>query len=133
MPLKLQIYTLMKIFCKANEHYGDPIAEMDNIDWLAYIQDDLNFQENLETFERNYPDYLWSIPKTQKEKKQMWHKEFDPKTNSYIYTMNTKIKPHETNSKSKTYKHGRIQVTVNKKWIGYKAKISVRIPKKSHH
>lgn len=136
MPKALQIYTYKRIFLSANADLEDPEAEMENVDWESVIDDTLTFGENRQNLEENYPQYSWESPK--EERKHKWQSEYSD--DSVVYTTEVAIKPHEVKreydtqlqgTKSRNYRHGRIQVTVDERWIGHKAKISVRIPAKT--
>jgi len=123
MPINLQICTLKRIFLRANRHLKDPSAEMYNIGWET-LDSTLGLDENIQSFEEEYPQYLWRVPN--REVKQEWEEEFDSEGNSIGFTKRVEVKPNKVKSKGKFYVVGRIQVTTDKKWIGRMAKILVR-------
>jgi len=130
MPIPLQIYNFKRLFLRANDDLDDPYAEMDNIDWKASLDKTLHFRENLHNFEEEYPQYRWTVPKKKKALEKIKHewKKFAVRDKFVVYTTKVKIKPHKVKAKHRTYLHGRIQVTVDQKWIGHKATVSLRIP-----
>ena len=130
MPIPLQIYNFKRVFLKANPYLEDPYAEMYNIDWKGILDNTLHFMENVRNLEEEYPQYRWRVPKKNKapEKTQHDWKKFGVRGNFVVYTTKAEIKPHKVKAKHRTYLHGRIQVTVDRKWIGRKAMVSVRVP-----
>ena len=127
MPIPLQIFNLKRRFLSANAVLDDPHAEMDEIDWKA-IDSTLRFSENLHLFEQNYPQYNWRIQKKEKSLRDEWQVREASGSKYLVYSTKVAIKPHKVKAKNKSYLHGRIQLTVDRKWIDRKAKIIVRIP-----
>jgi len=125
MPINLQICNLKRIFLRENRHLKDPSAEMYNIDWEATVDSTLGLDENIQSFEQEYPQYLWRVPIGNPRKaKQEWRKLM--RKDCIIYTKKVEIKSQKVKAKGRVYVVGRIQVTTDKKWIGRKAKILVR-------
>jgi len=130
MPVSLQIHNLKRVFVRANPYLEDPYAEMDNIDWVEILDKTLHFDENLHNFEEEYPQYRWRVPKKKKSPEKTRHewKKVAVRNKINVYTTKVEIKPHKVKAKNRTYLHGRIQVSVDKKWIGCRATISVGVP-----
>lgn len=130
MPKALQIENFKRLFLRANDDYDDPDAEMANIDFENAVEDDLSFRENLRNFEEQYPQYRWKVPKKNPlgEERPVWKSKFDLEGNTVAYTAIVLVKPHRVTAKNRTYLHGRIQATVDRKWIGCKAKVSIQVP-----
>jgi len=130
MPKSLQIRNFKRVFLRANPYLEDPYAEMENIDWEGIVDDTLRFGENMENLEEEYPRYRWRVPRKNKAPEKARHewKKIAVRDDFDVYTTKVEIKPHKVKAKHRTYLHGRIQVTVNRKWIGRKATVSVCIP-----
>jgi hypothetical protein len=130
MPKSLQIHNFKRAFLRANSYLKDPYAEMDNIDWEGILDSTYHFEENIRNLEEAYPQYRWKVPEKRKELERIrpeW-KKFAVRDDFDVYTTKVEIKPHKVKAKHRAYLHGRIQVTVDRKWIGRKATVSVRIP-----
>jgi hypothetical protein len=133
MPEGLQIYNLKRLFYKLN-----PGGNFEDID-LDLIDPTASFPENLEIIKGENWRYRWEIKKRKKKArvKNIIHWKHRCPNGTHYYTSSVPIKQHamtikQKNSKGRTkeYKklYGRIQVIVDKKWIGRDAKIIVRIP-----
>jgi len=126
MPRNFQIYLLKKLFTKANADRGDLWDEMDNIEW-GDVDGKWSYEENLGMLEQNYPQYNWRIFKPETPK-ATWEQAVNERTGSVVYKGTFVVKPHTVKVGKKRYVLGRIQVSVDKSWIGRKARIFIRIP-----
>jgi hypothetical protein len=65
MPLRLQKYTILKIFNRLN-----PDAEPDNLDW-DWLDDESLLDENLLNMKQGNPDYVWNDPLDEQDIERM--------------------------------------------------------------
>lgn len=136
MNLGLQKYKLRRILAKANPHlksliwlpvgiFGD---ETD--DWEDLLDPDLTFPENIDEMKQRFPRVLWKVPKKRPSpNKPTWKKEMHDCAGQdhrgHFEAYDILIKPHRVSSNGKTYLHGRIQLTLDKRLIGREAKVTV--------
>jgi hypothetical protein len=111
---------------KANAERLDLWNEMDNVEW-GDVDAKGSYEENLDLLERYYPQYSWRIFKPE-TRKATWKQEVNERTGSVVYKRTFVVKPHTVKVGKKRYVLGRIQVSVDKSWIGRKARIFIRIP-----
>jgi hypothetical protein len=103
-------------------------------DWRAELDKQQQEQEAAvaELVERGKDQYqpdteTDSAKDVQPEDTDRWHME---QTEEWeIHSIEIEIQPHNTQSKGKLYNYGRVQVSVDPKWVGLVAKISVQVPK----
>ena len=135
MPIELQIVVIRRNVKTLNPSLSDPdvipISETEDDLWEDYIDPSASLPENIASLERRFPHIRWRAPKKEPSiirEEREWETEYIRKDDIVIHTKTITIRPHKVTAKGKTYRHGRIQLTVPQKWVGSKAKITVRVP-----
>jgi hypothetical protein len=133
MPEGLQIYNLKRLFYKLN-----PEADFDDVD-LDALDPEATFPENIGFIKEENRRFRWDIPRgkeTQVRDLRIWTPHVSSSlmiwtTSVPIKRQNMRIVRKNKAGSKRIYKktYGRIQVTVDKEWIGREAKIIVRIPR----
>ena len=135
MPIGFQIWNIKRLFEAANAGLSSDYIDFDLID------NEASYSENLEIIKEGHPQFRWKAPKEMKKspakEKIHWIKH---STDSYVvYMAKVPIKSHIIKRKVRSkrigetkyvwHKHyGRIQVVVDKEWIGEDATVIVRMP-----
>ena len=123
MPIKLQIHTFKRIF-KAYNKNSDRLDEIDFdiLDNLAELS------ENMQTLRDAYPEFCWSKHDIDLGGMVCDERRIEPEpTDELCFTKYVTIRPHRVRSKGKMYESGRIQISINPKFVGYKARVEVEI------
>lgn len=107
------------------------ISEFEGIDWDV-VEGDMYFEENLTDMQDRHPEFNWT--KEDVEKKMYGDKKWEDlmQEEDNIIEKIVQVKKHKIKSGGKIYENGRIQISVDKKFIGCTAKVIVEIyvPKK---
>lgn len=136
MPIALQIVTIQRNLEKLNPGLGDPLlvwssSHQHMVEWAEYLDPELSLPENIELLEHDLPDVQWRVKKETspwkavQRKHESWYA--GRNSDSYLLRAIAIVQPHKVKAKNKTYTRGRIQLTLDKGFIGHKAKVSVFI------
>jgi len=136
MQIEMQIVVIKRNLRRYNPWLQDvslvPGPDSDEEEWEDELDSSLTLTENLKHLEERYPTVRWRARRkpVRRGKPIRWKSEdayAGRNADSYKLRVVALVKPHETKAKGKTYRCGRIQLTLNEKFIGQKAKVSVFI------
>jgi len=100
-------------------------------EWTYDVDPNLSLSDNIDCLKKEYPLVKWEVPKIA-ENKPLRSKEVSRDKEGVLIREEVKIKPHTITAKGKTYKHGRIQITLDENSIGAYALVQVYVPDAGH-
>jgi len=130
MNLEMQLSHIKGILDRYNPLWKDHGYPPDG--WQDEVDPALSLPENIDDLEKRYPNVHWRAPKKppRSDKPIQW-KDEDFQAGQYgnYYEMHAgvTVKPHPTRAKGKLYTCGRIQLTVDKRYIGRTAEVHIII------
>lgn len=134
MPLEMQIEVIKRNLRRLNPWLEDaelvPGYDNPEQEWEDDLDSSLSLPENIDELARLYPKVKWKAPekRTRPNKPLRWKDEdwyAGPKGDSYKLREIVVVKRQRIKAKGHIYTRGRIQVTLDEKFIGLRAKVSV--------